>query len=125
MQHGIDRFSIKICAGCCLDTGLWWKHKTGKPHAPVHPPDPGNRVLGGGRRRAVRFKMDFRGFYKAAIDFSRKNGILKCRKAEYPQKFSGIPRNRKAEDSLENTLNCVPKVQGWHAESLRQTDRDA
>ena len=33
--------------------------------------------------------------------------------------------DRKAEDSLENTLSCVPKVQGIYAESLRQTDRDA
>ena len=28
------------------------------------------------------------------------------------------------EDSLENTFNCVPKVQGGSAESLRQTDGD-
>ena len=30
-----------------------------------------------------------------------------------------------AEDSLENTFSCVPKVQGSGAESLRQTDGDA
>ena len=30
-----------------------------------------------------------------------------------------------AEDSLENTFSCVPKVQGDVAESLRQTDGDA
>lgn len=35
--------------------------------------------------------------------------------------------DRKDEDSLENTLGCVPKVQGAGkcAESLRQKDRDA
>ena len=35
--------------------------------------------------------------------------------------------DRKDEDSLENTLSCVPKVQGAGscAESLRQKDRDA
>ena len=34
--------------------------------------------------------------------------------------------DRKDEDSLENTLSCVPKVQGgYSAESLRQADGDA
>ena len=37
----------------------------------------------------------------------------------------GIDLDRKAEDSLENTFSCVPKVQGKNAESLRQMDRDA
>ena len=35
-----------------------------------------------------------------------------------------MDRHRTAEDSLENTLSCVPKVQGRIAESLRQTDGD-
>ena len=30
----------------------------------------------------------------------------------------------KAEDSLENTFSCVPKVQGGNPESLRQKDRE-
>ena len=54
------------------------------------------------------------------VDISLKMVIMSLSK--YHRCFLG---NRKAEDSLENTLNCVPKVQGVIAESLRQTDRDA
>ena len=54
------------------------------------------------------------------LTFLRETGIINLSK--YHRCFLD---NRKAEDSLENTLSCVPKVQGMAAESLRQTDRDA
>ena len=58
-----------------------------------------------------------------AVDFSGKTDILGV-ETKYADDASGMGFRPEGEDSLENTFSCVPKVQGSHAESLRQTDRD-
>ena len=59
-----------------------------------------------------------------SIDFSTKYTILLLENKKPMKLFGMALPDRTAEDSLENTLNCVPKVQGVGAESLRQTDGD-
>ena len=106
-------------------------------HSPSHGyavPAPSAR---GPRNCASTKQNDKLEFVISVVDFLRKSCILvkdNCISHDAFRESGTLPtegptvsgtKRPEAEDSLENTFSCVPKVQGDFAESLRQTDGDA